>query len=332
MSNLGEKLIDLESAFDHPVTVGIVIGIGVLLVVTPIVFEALSRRGVVNETLRKELYLRYKSWLVMAPLIAGPVLLGPGCLMLAIGLLSLACYAEFARATGFFRHRLLSLVVVLGVLLLTFAALDHWYNFFVALPSLTIAILAVAAILADEPKGYIQRVALGALSYLLFGFCLAHLGYMANDALYRPLVLAIVVSVELNDVFAFCTGKLFGRRKIAPNTSPNKTLGGCIGALILTTMLFATLAHFIFKGTSLDTPVHLITMGLILSLAGQFGDLVISSVKRDLGVKDMGAIIPGHGGLLDRFDSLLLVPPALFHYIGYFIGFGVDQPTRIITG
>lgn len=332
METIWKKLLDLNGAFDHGVTLGIVIGIAALLVITPIVFEVLTRTGVVKSELRKELYTRYWAWVVMAPLILVPVLLGPGCFILAVCLLSLACYAEFARATGFFRHRALSFFVVVGIVLVTFASFDHWYNFFVALPSLTIAVLAVVAIFADTPKGYIQRVALGVLSFLLFGVCLAHLGYMANDTLYRPLVLAILLCVELNDVFAFCCGKLFGRRKIAPYTSPNKTLGGCLGALVLTTTLFAILMHFVFYGTQLDTPMHLISMGVILSVAGQFGDLVISSVKRDLGVKDMGALIPGHGGLLDRFDSLILVPPALFHYIGYISGFGVDQPIRIITG
>ena len=99
-----------------------------------------------------------------------------------------------------------------------------------------------------------------------------------------------------------------------------------LGALVLTTGLFAGIGHFVFKGEVLDHPIHLITMGVILSFIGQFGDLVISSIKRDLGIKDMGALLPGHGGLLDRFDSLLLVAPALFHYINYFRGFGLDAP------
>jgi phosphatidate cytidylyltransferase len=166
----------------------------------------------------------------------------------------------------------------------------------------------------------------------LFGHCLGHLGYMANDADFRPIVMLIILTVELNDVFAYIAGKTFGHRKITPQTSPNKTLGGALGALILTTTLVSTVGHFVFAGSGVDTPVRLIGLGLIVSVAGQFGDLMVSSIKRDIGIKDMGASIPGHGGLLDRFDSMLLVAPAVFYYIGFFRGFGLDQPRRILTG
>lgn len=73
-------------------------------------------------------------------------------------------------------------------------------------------------------------------------------------------------------------------------------------------------------------------MRLDICVGGQLGDLMLSSIKRDLGIKDMGTLIPGHGGLLDRFDSLLLVAPAVFHYVRYFIGIGLDQPARILSG
>ena len=92
------------------------------------------------------------------------------------------------------------------------------------------------------------------------------------------------------------------------------------------------LFHFVFQDTVLDRPVHLVTLGIIISVAGQLGDLMISSIKRDLGIKDTGVALPGHGGWLDRFDSLLLVGPAVFHYVGYFLGFGLDQPVRILSG
>ena len=102
---------------------------------------------------------------------------------------------------------------------------------------------------------------------------------------------------------------------------PAKQLAAPLGALIFTTALFATLAHFTFQGT-VGSWGHGIAMGILLSVTGQLGDLLMSSVKRDLCIKDMAATIPGHGGLLDRFDSLLLVAPAMFHYLQYFRGIG----------
>ncbi len=319
----------MSDAFAHPATTAIAASMVALLAIAPVVFEILQRMGRLTPALRKELYARYFSWLVLVPLMLTPILLGRLWTIAAFGLLSLCAYREFARATGFFRQRLLSASVVLGILLMIAATADHWYGFFVALPSLIVSLLVIAAVFQDEPKGYLQRVAIAIFAFLLFGVCLGHVSYFANDLQARPILLLILLCVEMNDVFAFCCGKLLGRRKLAPKTSPGKTWGGAIGAFVLTTALFAAIGSSVFAGTLLAAPVHLITMGALLSFTGQLGDLVMSSVKRDLGIKDMGATIPGHGGLLDRFDSLLFVGPALFHYIGYFVGVGLDQPARV---
>jgi len=313
--------------FNHPLMLPLLTGVGILLALVPVIFLLASRRA--GEKLRAELWARYFSWLWLVPLILLPVLLGRLATIAAIGILSLFCYREFARATGFFRERLVSAVVVLGIVLLTAAAADHWYHFFMALPSLVVSLIVILALVRDQPAGYIQRVAMGVLAFLLFGVGLGHMSYFANDRNFQPLLLSIILCVELNDVLAFTCGKLFGKRKLCPGTSPNKTLGGSLGALVLTTAIFALLGSQLFAGTVLASPRHLITMGVLLSLTGQLGDLVVSSIKRDLGIKDMGAGIPGHGGLLDRFDSLLFVGPALFHYIGYYLGVGLDQPARV---
>jgi len=327
-----ERLFDFRSAFEHPVTVWITVAIVAALVLAFVVIGVLKATGRVGPELHRELVKRTRSWAVMAPLLVIPVLQGGFWTMLAATSLSLLCYQEFARATGLFRHRLLSLIVVLGILALLFATVDHWYGFFVALTPLTVILLAAVAITADQPKGYIQRVALAVFGFLFFGTCLGHLGYIANDADYRPIVLLLLLTVELNDVFAFITGKLFGRRKLIPATSPNKTIGGALGALVLTGTLVAVVGHFVFRGGRMDDPLLLGGLGLIISVAGQLGDLMMSSIKRDLGIKDMGSVIPGHGGILDRFDSLILVAPAVFHYVGYIRGLGDGQVERILTG
>ena len=166
----------------------------------------------------------------MVPLIVLPVLLGAAWAILAVAVLSLLCYREFARATGLFREKIMSAVVVLGTLAVTFSVADHWYNLFVALTPITLAILAAVATALDRPSGYIQRVALSIFAFLLFGSCLGHLGYMANDTRFRSLILLVIFSVQLNDVFAYIVGKSLGGPKLAPRTSPNKTIAGSLGA------------------------------------------------------------------------------------------------------
>jgi phosphatidate cytidylyltransferase len=326
-----ERLFGWRTAFDHPVTLWVTVGIGGLLVLAPLLLLALGATGRLPREKRDKILTVWRSWLVLAPAIVLPVLAGAAWVIAAAGALSIACHREYARATGLFRERTISAVVVLAIAALFFAVLDHWYGLFVALWPLSTVAVAAVAVLADRPQGYIQRVALAIFAIALVGAGLAHLAYFANDALYRPLLLWLIVGVELNDVLAFTTGRIFGRRKLCPATSPNKTVAGAVGAFVLTTALVALLGRAVFAGTPLAAPAHLLALGAIVSVAGQLGDLTLSSIKRDVGVKDLGVLLPGHGGLLDRFDSLLLAAPAVFHYVGYFTGIGLDQPTRILT-
>ncbi len=327
-----DRLFNVRLAFDHPVTVGITVGLIVAIVAAPVLLGAALALRRVDRDRRVELWKRYATWVVLVPLLGGPILLGAAATILGVAVLSLLCYREYARATGLFRERLISAVVVLGIVLVTFAVADHWYGLFAALTPLGVAAIVVVGLVGDRPRGYIQRVALGTLGFLLFGVCFGHLAYMANDADYRPLMLTVLLCVEANDIFAYLCGKTFGRRQLAPNTSPDKTLGGSLGALVLTTALYAVIGHFLFEGHALASVGALAALGVTISVAGQFGDLMLSSIKRDLGIKDIGAALPGHGGLLDRFDSLILVAPAVFHFVGYYQGFGIDEPTRIMTG
>lgn len=133
-----------------------------------------------------------------------------------------------------------------------------------------------------------QRTGLTIFAFMLFGAGLAHLGYLANDRNYRPTVLILLTMVALNDVFAFTFGKLIGGRKLLPATSPNKTVSGAVGALLATSVLVALIASTIFTGTLLDHWVLLLGLGAIVSIGGQAGDLMLSSIKRDLGIKDIG--------------------------------------------
>ncbi|PYL26664.1 MAG: phosphatidate cytidylyltransferase [Verrucomicrobia bacterium] len=333
MNNLtGERLFGFRHAFDDPVTVALSLAIVAVLLLAPVVILAVTRAAKLSAERTKELWDRYRSWIWLAMSILLPILAGAFWTILAVAVLSFLCYREYARITGLFRERTISAMVVIGILLTTFSVLDNWYRFFLALFPLTVGLIASGGLIADQPKGYIQRVGLGVFGYALFGCALGHLGYIANDWNYRPILLLMIWAVELNDIFAYVCGHLFGRRKFVPSTSPNKTIGGALGALVLTTPLVAWVAHFIWTGTALDSAIRLIGLGIIISVVGQFGDLMLSSIKRDLGLKDTAKVIPGHGGLLDRFDSLILVAPAVFHYVGYFVGFAAGQEQRIFSG
>jgi phosphatidate cytidylyltransferase len=325
------SLVGLDGALSDPgvrLILGVVVGV---LVVAGAVIAALSLAGRLKPELKKELISRTLAWGVMAPLVTLPVLFGRGPTTLLFTLLGLLCYREFARATGLFRDKVLSALVVAAIVLFNFAALDHWPGLWQALAPLSIVALAAAAVLRDDPRGYIQRVGLSAMAVLLFGACLSHLSFFTCEPTYRAPLMLLLLAIGLNDVFAFCVGKTLGGPKLAPRTSPGKTVSGAVGAVVLTTLTAWALGSRVFH-TDLSDPRHLLAMGALASVAGILGDLTISSVKRDVGVKDMGALIPGHGGVLDRCNSLLLAAPALFHYVAYMQGVGLLTPTRLITG
>ena len=96
------------------------------------------------------------------------------------------------------------------------------------------------------------------LCYLFFGVSFGHVAYLANDTNFRAILLLLFIAVEMNDIFAYLCGNLFGRRKLCPNTSPNKTLGGSVGALVCTTGLVWGLGAIVLDGTAIDTPVRLL--------------------------------------------------------------------------
>jgi phosphatidate cytidylyltransferase len=136
----------------------------------------------------------------------------------------------------------------------------------------------------------------------------------APPALGGPaLVLYLVFLTQFNDVAQFLWGKALGRHKVVPQVSPNKTLEGLLGGLATTIVLAVVLAPWL-------TPLlvrEAVAAGVIIGLGGFIGDVVISALKRDLGIKDSGSLLPGHGGILDRIDSLTYTAPLFFHYVFY---------------
>ncbi|MGH3466352.1 MAG: phosphatidate cytidylyltransferase, partial [Thermocrispum sp.] len=124
------------------------------------------------------------------------------------------------------------------------------------------------------------------------------------------LVLYLVFLTQFNDIAQYLFGKLFGRHKVVPKVSPGKTVEGLIGGLVTTTLLGWLLGGWLTP----HNPWQSALAGLIIGAAGFVGDVTISALKRDLGVKDSGSLLPGHGGILDRVDSLIYTAPLFFHY------------------
>jgi phosphatidate cytidylyltransferase len=238
--------------------------------------------------------------------------------------LSLLGFREFARATGLSLDRVMSAVVAVGIVGLGVLTLvdqprtqePGWYGLYMAAPVYFVAALLLVPILRNRARGQLQTVSLAILGFVYFGWMFGHLGFLANTPHRFGYLLFIVFAVEINDVAAFTCGKLFGRHELRPAISPNKTVEGSVGAFLIA-MAMPWVLQFSFPhfGT-----LELILTGLIVGIGGQAGDLAISFIKRDLDTKDMGTLLPGHGGILDRVDSLIFVAPLFFHMVRWFHG------------
>ena len=259
----------------------------------------------------------YRGWLIMIPLVIGAIFLGRVAVIIGVALLALFGFREYARATGLYDDWWLTGLVYFSILTLGVVSLmddprldtPGWYGLFMALPVYVVAAILLVPILRNRAQGQLRQVALAIVGFVYFGWMFSHLGYLANTPYAYGYLLYLVFAVELNDISAFTFGKIFGKHKLRENISPNKTVEGSIGAfcvsMALPWMLWFSFPHF--------EPIHLVMAGLIVGIGGQLGDLVISYIKRDIGIKDMGAVISGHGGILDRIDSMIFVAPIFFH-------------------
>ena len=255
----------------------------------------------------------YRGWLVMIPLVFVALFFGRITTIIFFTLVSLAAFTEFARATGLYRDWGMTTVVLLGIVGVGIVSVvddpgtnvHGWYGMLMALPVYVVAAIMMIPILRDRAKGQLQLIALSVVGFMYVGWMFLHLAYLANAKNAYGYLLFLLFAVPLNDIAAFTFGRTFGKRQLRENISPNKTWAGAIGALAVS-MLLPWLVRFSFPefGT-----LQLILTGLIVGIGGQLGDLTISVIKRDIGIKDMGALIEGHGGVLDRVDALLPVLP-----------------------
>jgi phosphatidate cytidylyltransferase len=263
----------------------------------------------------------YCGWLVIVPLLIGAIFLGRAATIVLFTVVAVFGFKEFARATGLYQDWAMTGAVYLGIVAAGVVSLmkdpgngvPGWYGLYMALPVYVIAAILIIPIVRDLFRGQLQSLALAIVGFIYFGWMFGHLAFLANSRYAYNYVFYLLLTVELNDVAAFTMGKLFGQHPLRPNISPEKTWEGSVGALVvslaLTWALRGTLPHLRAWETLL--------IGAVVGIGGQLGDLAISVIKRDLGIKNMGAAIPGHGGILDRIDSLIYVSPLFFHIVRY---------------
>lgn len=198
-----------------------------------------------------------------------------------------------------------------------------WYGMFaIFIPLFVFLALPMRMVLIGETKGFLQ--AAGTLHWGLMTtvFAVSHLAFLLNlpatsrqgwpvegDALF----LFVVVLTQFNDVLQYIWGKSFGKHKIVPTVSPNKTVQGFVGGLATTTLLAGVLGPIY---TPMDLRYSLLA-GVMIGTFGFVGDVVMAAVKRDIGVKDWSDALPGHGGIIDRLNSLTFTAPLFFHYIHF---------------
>jgi phosphatidate cytidylyltransferase len=208
---------------------------------------------------------------------------------------------------------------LLSVLTFSVFVLSNRYFNYTRLPYLVVIyalVISVIELYRNKPKGMIVLAStLFPAFFIGFAFaCLVNIdlnGNVGKNAIYQPITLiAIYILIWVNDTFAYLTGRLFGKHKLMESISPKKTWEGFIGGA-----LFAAIAAFslsYYKTHNIEYSLYYGLIAIVISIGATYGDLVESMAKRSVGIKDSGNVIPGHGGILDRLDSLLFVGPLVY--------------------
>lgn len=269
-----------------------------------------------------ELKARVQSWWLIVLLCSLALSFNKLTALLFLGLVSFLALKEYLSLIPTRRaDRRVLLWAYLAIPVQYYWVGIEWYGMFaIFIPVYMFLLIPVRMLLIGETQGFLR--AAGTLNWGLMAtvYSLSHVAYL----LVLPqgqypwvnglgLVLYLLVLTELNDVAQYVWGKRYGKNKVTPTVSPNKTWEGLLGGVLTTVVLAVLLAPLV---TPLDFWLSL-AAGALIGIAGFFGDLSISAVKRDLQIKDSGTLIPGHGGILDRVDSLTYTAPLFFHFIRY---------------
>jgi phosphatidate cytidylyltransferase len=276
----------------------------------------MKRRGGAPE----ELVRRVRAWWVMSAIFLGSVLTGSAGTFWMLGILSYLALKEYFTMIPIRPvDRRIVFWSYLTIPLQYWWAAIGWYGMFIVwIPVYAFLFLPFRQLLTGVTRGFLENTGRVQWGLMLLVFSLSHLAALAalperNGADGVEMLLYLVMLTELNDVFQYLAGKRFGRRRILPAVSPNKTVEGFAGGVAATVVLALLLSFLTPFG-----PAEAAAAGLLIAVAGFVGDVVVSMVKRDVGIKDAGSLIPGHGGVLDRIDSLTYTAPLFFHAVHYF--------------
>jgi phosphatidate cytidylyltransferase len=310
----------MERGLFDPVLLAVVGGIVGLLTLATVIGAILEGRaaGGPRAASIRNLNQRTRSWWIMVAVLGGAMLLGPMAVIVLFGLLSFAALREFWTLTpsgpGDHRALFLSFFVVLPVQYVLVGA--EWYGLFsIFIPVYAFLALPAISTLAGDTDNFLARSAKVQWGLMLSVYAISHApALLLLDAGVPPLhlLLFLIVVVQLSDVFQYVFGKLFGRHRLSPKVSPSKTVEGLVGG-----GASAVLAGVLLSGLTPFGPLAAAAMSAAIVVAGFFGGFVLSAVKRDLRVKDWGSMIEGHGGVLDRLDSITFSAPIFFHLVRY---------------
>ena len=293
--------------------------LGVLVVATAAGFFMTRSKG--PSATVSNFNARTAAWWVMVAAIAVAFALGKAGVILLFAALSAVALYEFLILTANRRSDWLSVAAAFVIVLPIqyYLLWTDWYGMFsVFIPVYAFLLLPVFAVLRGETSAFLGRIAELQWGVMIAVFCLSHVpafmviaipGYEARNIL---LIAYLLIVVQSSDVMQYVWGKLLGRHKIAPSLSPSKTIEGFAGGVASATLLGALL-WWITPFTILQSA----TIALVINLMGFLGGLVMSAIKRDRGVKDWGYIVKGHGGVLDRLDSVVFSAPVFFHIVRY---------------
>jgi phosphatidate cytidylyltransferase len=252
------------------------------------------------------------------------VAIGPLGSVILFALMSFLALREYLALSPTLRadHRVLLWLVFVVLPLNYVLVASRWYGLFaIFIPVYGFIWLQIRAALSGATEEFLDRTAriqwgmMVAIYFLSYVPALLMLDIPAYSAEGRnfALVMFLVLVAQASDVLQYVVGKLAGRHPVAPRLSPNKTIEGLVGGVMLASLLGAAL----YRLTPFS-PVAAGAMALVICLMGFAGGLIMSATKRDRGIKDFGTLLPGHGGMLDRIDSLCFSAPVFFHLTRYF--------------